>query len=180
MVAMTISAQSLSAASAELIYPGRVPVFYLHSASAGGELSGPAATRSKYNLVLAFVEDVSEGEAYLCALAGLNGDVLSRAARTIAVVSASLDRARGLAEALKLPFMLLADEVGNTTRRLIGEEAHAALCVADRYGIISYLETVRGTAELPPAQSAVEWLDYVQMQCPECTDGSDSRWTSGD
>jgi peroxiredoxin len=176
---MTISAQSLAAASTKLKYPGRVPVFYLPSASASGGQAGPAATRSKYNLVLAFVEDSPEGEAYLQALAEVSQEILFRAARVMAVITASIDRARELSHRLRLHFTLLADESGSTTRRLLGQGAHAAICVADRYGIISYLETVASPADLSPAQTAVEWLDYVQMQCPECTDGADSRW-SGD
>jgi peroxiredoxin len=130
--------------------------------------------------VLAFVEDGPEGETYLRDMASINREALSRAARVMAVMPTSVDRARVLAERLELPFMLLADEGGSTTRRLLGgEAAHAALCVADRYGIISHLEIVASSADLPPAQTAVEWLDFVQIQCPECTDGADSRW-SGD
>jgi len=176
---MSISAQKMAVATAKLSYPGRVPVFYLPSASSDGGEAGPAATRSKYNLVLAFVEGTPEGEEYLQALAAIHRDILSRAARLIAVTSLPLNEARALAQGVNLPFMLLADDGANTTHRLLGEGVNAALCVADRYGIVYYLQTAPATSALPPAQVALDWFDYVQIQCPECTDGSDSRW-SGD
>ncbi len=177
---MPISAQTMAIAATRLSYPGRVPVFYLPSASRQGGQAGPAATRSKYNLVLAFVEGTPEGAAYLQALGTIYRDILSRAARVIAVTSLPLNEARALAQRLNLPFTLLADEGSGTTHRLLGDEANAALCVADRYGIVYNLQTAHDTRALPPAQIALDWLDYVQVQCPECTDGSDSRWSGGD
>ena len=178
---MTISAQKMAGATAKLKYPGRVPVFSLPSASADeGGVSGPAAARSKYNLVLAFLEDTAEGRAYLEALKGINGEVVERTGRVIVVMTAPLDRAKSLVQRVGPPFMVLADEGGVTTRRLLGEEVGAALCVADVYGVVYFLETVASTGELPPAQTAVEWLDFVEIQCPECTDASDSIWLGSD
>ena len=178
---MTVSAQKMAGATAKLTYPGRVPVFSLPSASADeGRLSGPAAARSKYNLVLAFVEDTAEGEEYLEALKGIYGDAVARAGRVIVVVTAPLDRTKALVRRVGPPFMVLADGDGETTRRLLGEEVGAALCVADTYGVVYFLEVVASTGELPPAQTAIEWLDFVEIQCPECTDASDSIWLGSD
>jgi peroxiredoxin len=177
---MSISAQKMAVAATTLSYPGRVPVFYLPSASSDGGQAGPAATRSKYNLVLAFVEGSLEGEEYLQAFSTIHRDILSRAARLIAVTSLPLNEARALAQRLNLPYMLLADDGATTTHRLLSDDVNAALCVADRYGIVYYLQTAPATSALPPAQVALDWLDYVQVQCPECTDGSDSRWAGGD
>ena len=125
---MPISAQKMALASTKLQYPGKVPVFYLPSASEAGGQSGPAAMRSKYNLVLAFVEGTREGEAYLQSLALVTRDILDRAARPIAVMSSSPDDVRAIAARLTLPFTLLADEGAITTHRLMGEEV-SRLCV---------------------------------------------------
>ncbi len=175
---MTISAQSLAAASAKLSYPGRVPIFYLPS-SQGGQ-SGSASTRSKYNLALVFLEDGAAGEAYLRAISALYPDILDMAARVIAMLPLPLDAVRDVAQRLALPFTVLADEGGVVTRRLLDEKAHAALCVADRYGIVSYLHHSANTGDLPPAQSLLDRLEYMQLQCPECTDGADSGWLQSD
>jgi peroxiredoxin len=154
-----------AAASAQLRYPGKVPVFYLPSAT-GGQ-SGPAATRSKYNLVLLFVEGGEQTSNYLQALAVIHRNILAEAARVMAVVALPLDEVRTLSERLRVPFTLLADEDGKTTTRMLGESAHAALCIADRYGVIYYLEAVPSTSDLPDVQAVLDWLEFVQIQCPE-------------
>lgn len=146
-------------------YPGKVPIFYLPSA-AGGQ-SGPAATRSKYNLVLLFVEGGEQATKYLQVLSAIHRDILAEAARVMAVVALPLDEVRAQSERLGIPFTLLADEEAETTTRMLGENAHAALCVADRYGVIYYLEVVPSTGDLPDVQAVLDWLEFVQIQCPE-------------
>jgi hypothetical protein len=40
--------------------------------------------------------------------------------------------------------------------------------VADRWGEIGYVEAAPTAAELPGPDDLVDWLRYVQSQCPEC------------
>ena len=141
------------------------PLFYLPAT--GGGQSGPGALRSKYNMMLAFVEGNAEGEAYLAALTAAYLNIQDAQAKALAVVSLPLREAAMLQERLKLPYSLLADENGATTRRMIGEDNHAALCVADRFGQIFYVHVAPTTASLPPVETAVSWLDFIQIQCPE-------------
>jgi|GEM_PF-3456756 len=144
---------------------GIVPLFYLPAA--GGGQSGPAALRSKYNMVLAFVERSAEAESYLKSLAAAYRDIQDSQAKVIAVVPLPLKDAAKLAERLKLPYTLLADEGGATAKRMLGVSNHAALCVADRYGQAFYVERATTSAALPSVQSALSWLEYIQIQCPE-------------
>lgn len=147
---------------------GTTPLFVLPS-TAGGT-SGPGALRSKYNAVLAFVEagqEGEEGEAFLSGLAGLYADILAAQARLLVVVPLSLPDASALVEKLSLPFPLLADPGAQTTQRMLGESKYAALCVTDRFGQIFSLETAGTISQLPPPQSALDWLEFVQIQCPE-------------
>ena len=162
---MATGAQQLARLPGALRPGGRTPLFYLPQTSGGR--SGPAATRSKYNLVLAFVPLDAGGEAYLRDLASIHSDVLERDARHMAVVPLALDAARTLAARLDLPFALLADENGATATRLLGESNRAALCVADRFGAIYSLDLAPDPSDLPPVQTALAWLDFVQIQCPE-------------
>ena len=155
---------------------GKVPLFYLPSA-AGGQ-AGPAATRSKYNLVLVFLCDGPEAGAYLQAIARLYPDILRNDARIIAVLAADLGTTRRVAEALELPFTLLSDENGATASRLLGEGHRASLCAADRYGVIYFAETAPTTDSLPPPAIILDWLDFIEIQCPECTDANASPWFS--
>jgi peroxiredoxin len=162
---MATVAQQKACTPGALRVGGRAPLFSLPQTSGGR--SGPAATRSKYNLVLAFVPANPDGEAYLRDLASIHPDILERDARLIAVVPLALTDAQALAARLALPFALLADEDGATTARLLGETNRAALCVADEYGAIYSLDLAPSAPDLPPVRTALEWLDFVQIQCPE-------------
>ncbi len=120
----------------------------------------------KYNMALVFVEGGSEGEKYLRSLAESYREIQAAQARVIAVVPLPLPAAQELATHLNLPYTLLADEHGATTQRMLGD-THAALCVADRYGQAFYVEIAPTAASLPAVQTALDWLDHIQMQCPE-------------
>ena len=40
--------------------------------------------------------------------------------------------------------------------------------IADRWGEIHHVADGASTADLPDAVALIEWLRYVQYQCPEC------------
>jgi peroxiredoxin len=144
---------------------GRTPLFVLPS-TAGGT-SGPGALRSKYNAVLAFLDAGPESEVYLQGLASVYSELLASQARLLVVVPLSIAEADALASRLALPFPLLTDEGSKTTRRMLGESHHAALCVTDRYGQVFSLEVAVAPSQLPPPRSAIDWLEFIQIQCPE-------------
>ena len=79
----------------------KVPLFYL-PAAAGGQ-SGPASTRSRYNLVLVFLDNSPQTEAYLQALAAIYPAILKDDARAIAVIHASQEETQRLAASLSSP-----------------------------------------------------------------------------
>ncbi|HET9494133.1 MAG TPA: hypothetical protein VFR15_07885 [Chloroflexia bacterium] len=162
---MATGAQQFARRPGALRPGGRTPLFSLPQTSGGR--SGPAAMRSKYNLVLAFVGTGPSAETYLRDLAAIHSEVLERDARAMVVVPLTPDDARALTGRLSLPFALLADEDAATTARLLGEGNTAALCVADRFGAIYSLDIAPDTSTLPPVRTALDWLDIVQIQCPE-------------
>ena len=43
-----------------------------------------------------------------------------------------------------------------------------SVVVADKWGEIVYVATTSDVAALPPAQELVDWVSYLQIQCPEC------------
>ena len=142
-----------------------VPLFTLPST--GGGTYGPGALRSKYNLVLAFVGSGPNAEGYLRFLAALNSSFLAEQARVTAVLEGDPLRADSLSRRLALPFPLLADTGGVTTRRMLGDASHAALCIADRFGEVVYLQTASTADALPAPNVALDWLEYLGIQCPE-------------
>jgi peroxiredoxin len=144
---------------------GKTPLFVLPSTARG--TTGPGALRSKYNAILVFLDAGPEAEEYLAGLASLNAEILASQARLLVVVPLSLEDAGAIVRKLGLPFPLLADEGSKTTRRMLGDRNHAALCITDRYGQVFSLEMGVATSELPPPRSALDWLEFIQIQCPE-------------
>jgi hypothetical protein len=43
-----------------------------------------------------------------------------------------------------------------------------AVVIADRWGEVHYAASPDSVAALPTVAELIEWLRYVQMQCPEC------------
>jgi peroxiredoxin len=43
-----------------------------------------------------------------------------------------------------------------------------SVIVADKWGEIVYVATASDVADLPAAQELVDWVNYLQTQCPEC------------
>jgi peroxiredoxin len=144
---------------------GRTPLFVLPS-TAGGS-SGPGSLRSKYNAVLAFLDAAPHAEEFLLGLGSIHADMLASQARPLVVVPLSLEEAGELVRKLSLPFPLLSDEGGQTTQRMLGECNRAALCITDRFGQVFSLEVAPTASQLPPPRSALDWLEFVLIQCPE-------------
>ena len=143
----------------------RVPPFVLPSASGG--TYGPGALRSKYNMVMLFLGEGAPAEHYLREVVTAYPAILEEQARVIAVTTSTLDDARTLRDRLSLPFHLLADTGGALTGRMLGSPDLAALCVVDRYAEIYSLDLAASPAELPTTRAALEWLQFIQVQCPE-------------
>lgn len=40
--------------------------------------------------------------------------------------------------------------------------------IADRWGEVVYVVAKSNVADLPPPQELMDWLAYMQTQCPEC------------
>lgn len=143
----------------------KTPFFTLPST--GGGVGGPGFLRSKYDMVLLFLDSSPDAERYLSAFSNVYSEVLALKARVLGIVRAPLEEAKALQSRLGLPFPLLADESGATTARMLGDSGKVALCVADRYGQVYSLDPAPSPAQLPPPQSAIEWLEFIEIQCPE-------------
>jgi hypothetical protein len=54
------------------------------------------------------------------------------------------------------------------TRMPVDGAPRPGVVVADRWGEIQWIAGGDGREQLPPVSEIVEWLRFVQMQCPEC------------
>jgi len=144
---------------------GQVPLFVLPS-SDGGK-TGPGAMKSKYNLVLLFLDGEPCSADYLRDMSENYSRILAEHARVMVVIPRPLQEVEALAREKELNFPLLTDEDGRTTGRMLAETGANALCVADRYGQIYFLETAPSVEQIPGVNAAIEWLEFIQIQCPE-------------
>jgi hypothetical protein len=60
------------------------------------------------------------------------------------------------------------DSVFVITRDKVDGLPSPGVVVADRWGEIQYVAEAAGADDLPSPQELIEWLQYVQSQCPEC------------
>ena len=54
------------------------------------------------------------------------------------------------------------------TREQVPGLPRPGVLIADKWGEIVYVRTASDPGDLPPVEELVEWLEYLQMQCPEC------------
>jgi hypothetical protein len=60
------------------------------------------------------------------------------------------------------------DTVWVITRDAVTGVPSPSVIVADRWGEVVHVGTGTQPSELPPADEIVDWVTYVQHQCPEC------------
>ena len=54
------------------------------------------------------------------------------------------------------------------TRDSVPGLSSPGVLVADRWGEIVYITAMPDIADLPPPEELLDWVSYVQTQCPEC------------
>lgn len=72
----------------------------------------------------------------------------------------------------ELAFPLLADEEGRVSRSVLHSlelpEEDAFAVVTDRFGRVYRRRRIHGADPDDLVNDALEWIDFVQLQCPEC------------
>jgi peroxiredoxin len=151
----------------------QLPTFSLPSTA--NEQIGPATFKKRRNLVVVLFQDSScePCRKFLSEMIQRRDDYLDVDAEIIAVDLDSLDKARGLAMELNLPFPLLADPSGEAARQFIipgsrGEVPKFSAFVADRFGEIYAEYLSSDAARLPSQDDILGWLHLIDIQCPEC------------
>ncbi len=126
----------------------------------------PSDYRQRRNLVLVFLGEPADRSSLpvLRDLAGHYAAFQSATAEVLVVVRGPAGDADALRRRLRLPFPVLADPAG-AAHQVFG--ARPAVFVADRFGEIYHAERLTGRADHPAARELLEWLDYIEMQCPE-------------
>ncbi|HJS98996.1 MAG TPA: redoxin domain-containing protein [Terriglobales bacterium] len=156
-------------------YPGRGQVlrnFALLSTDGKQVQLSDYRGRANLVLVLAGAQGSEPALDLLAQLASRQAEILEQEAQVIAVLYCTREQAQAINSRAQLPFVVLADSEG-TVHRSFGAldrigRPRRAVYVTDRYGeIFSAWRTVEGDVA-PSPQDIVEWLEFVNRQCPEC------------
>ena len=128
--------------------------------------------RGRSSVVLIFMDDQRVTTELLSAVAHCYNEVKHQEAEVIAVAKSSPEECARIKGRLKLPFVVLSDGDGRIHREVGASDeqgqAAAAAYVIDRYGEIFAIYRRRDGQALPTAAEILNWLEFVNSQCPEC------------
>lgn len=131
--------------------------------------------RGHANLVLLFAGDAdgTEKKKLLSTLVQNHAEIQDRDSEVLLVLFRSRERAERAKHQVQLPVPVLADEDMQVHKAVGALDAQAvpatALYVTDRF-LEAYAAWRTGEGDILPTISEVlAWLQYVDSQCPECT-----------
>jgi peroxiredoxin len=132
--------------------------------------------RHRCNLIVTFIFETESAanNQLLAELAKRVGDFTFEDANVLVVVKGTPEAAIQLQKRHKLPFPVLLDEDDIVPRQAGVElsERASAIYVLDRYGQLyavgSLSDKTTPSAASEIVDNLVEWLQFVNLQCPEC------------
>lgn len=129
--------------------------------------------RGRKNIVLVFSHNRSDErfDDLISALASRYGEIQMENAEALGVIAGNAAEYGSRQRYASVPFPLLLDE-DNSAHRSVGavdSNGHAAagVCITDRYGQVYFAERC-SDAGCASANDILEWLRFIEIQCPEC------------
>ncbi len=140
--------------------------------SLDGKQVGSSGFRGRSNLVLLFAGRAESKFPLLSEISMRYSELAEEDAKAVAIVQDTREAASQLAQALHLPFSVLVDHDGRVHREFGAADSEGrpapALYVTDRYGeVFGAFRTAAGQP-LPAFDEVLNWLEFVNSQCPEC------------
>ena len=98
------------------------------------------------------------------------GDIWQRKNLVLVITQENDSTAAGYAATIiaAAPRLASADTVVIVTHDTVAGIHSPAVVVADRWGEIYSVTNTSRAADLPPPDEIIEWVNYVQNECPEC------------
>jgi peroxiredoxin len=130
--------------------------------------------RHRRHVVAVFVNGASEEEyrPFLSALGRHYPEIAEEESEVLTAVPGTVRDAARIGDRLGLPFPVLADMDGEAHRSAgsvaTNGEPDMAVFIIDRYGeIYAAFHSGKGDV-LPSPETILDWIRYIQSQCPEC------------
>jgi peroxiredoxin len=107
-------------------------------------------------------------------LAGVCKEIQALEAEILAVSFDNFEDAKKQEEEDELPFPLLLDQSGATTESFTFIDKSRSLpfptvLITDRFGALRYQKITEEAIDLPNAIEILEWLIFIESECPECS-----------
>ena len=148
------------------------------AATSGQEIS-LSDYRGRSNLVLVFAGG-GDGSPDLKVLAEIAADyarIQEEQTQVLAVMQCGRETAARIKQEANLPFPLLVDEDGRIHRPAgaVDKYGHpaTAIYITDRFLEVFAVYRAAQGQTMPCSREIVEWLSFINSQCPEC---SPSEW----
>ncbi len=128
--------------------------------------------RGRANLVVIATDERPETAKLLSDAAGRYREIKNEEAEVLVLLHLTSDKAAAFKQTLNLPYPVLADPDGCLHRDLGATDSQghdsAAVYVTDRFGEVFGVYRTAGGQRLPGIADVLDWLDFVNAQCPEC------------
>jgi peroxiredoxin len=128
--------------------------------------------RGRLNLVLILTDGGNESSALLTDLARHYPEVKEQEAEVLALVQPIEKQSSTIEQHTRMPFPVLVDHENRLHHSLGATDAQGHPCAAayitDRYAEVFAVYRRRDTQNLPKTKEILDWLEFINIQCPEC------------
>lgn len=151
-----------------------VPDFILPSLD--GKQVSPRNYRQRSNLVLCYLDldRCADCTGFLKEMADNYHVYVELETEILVVAPQSISDLQGRLGSMGLPFPVMSDEGGDVGRVYLDgrfqEKPVGCVFVTDRFGALREEIVAKTDSDLPNQASILDWLNLIEMECPECGD----------
>ena len=129
--------------------------------------------RGRSNLVLVAAGDACGMNGFLGSLSKEYSKIEELNGVVLVLVQRPLEAAAWKAKRLHRPYLTLVDGDGRVHKKLgvtamNGKPHGMAIYVTDRFGEVFGAYRLSNVSLLPSIQDIIDWLEFINSQCPEC------------
>ena len=129
--------------------------------------------RGRLSLVLVFADGRHRSLEFLTMVTKAYSEIQDEQAEVLAVLQGTAENAARVKDEVKAKFPVLVDKDGRIHRLMgaqdRGGQPQMAVYITDRFGEVFAPFRESGKQAMPSAPEILEWLDFVNRQCPECS-----------